>query len=71
MGLNYNNVVDGTYVKSEITGNKDKDKDVRASGGNSWYLQVLASMVSEGKLSVEEFNNFFGSEVIGESEISD
>ncbi len=58
MKLKYKNIVKGAYVKSELTGNKHKNKDVEVSS-SMWYLQCLASFVNEGKISVQAFNNCF------------
>jgi hypothetical protein len=57
MGLKYKNIVKGAYVYSERT-QTGKDQDAKCVG-DSWYLHCLATMVNEGKISVDEFNNFF------------
>jgi hypothetical protein len=59
MGLDYGNIVGGSYVKSELSSAKEKNSSVRSDIGDQWYLHVIADMVNTKQISEQEFANIF------------
>jgi hypothetical protein len=59
MGLDYDNIAKGQYVKSELAKSKDANSSVRSNIGDQWYLHVIADMVNTKQVSEQEFANIF------------